>query len=82
MCIRDSITVYALGKKNRGNPNWRPNLKQFGYFPDTKDAVSQFGEQTVADFMERARLHRVGRAKLGKKELMKDYVNLFNHHIF
>ena len=59
---REPITVYALGKKNRGNPNWRPNLKQFGYFPDTKDAVSQFGEQTVADFMERARLHRVGRA--------------------
>ena len=70
---REPITVYALGKKNRGNPNWRPNLKQFGYFPDTKDAVSQFGEQTVADFMERARLHRVGRAKLGKKELMKDF---------
>ena len=46
---REPITVYALGKKNRGNPNWRPNLKQFGYFPDTKDAVSQFGEQTVAD---------------------------------
>ena len=70
---REPITVYALGKKNAGNPNWRPNLKQFGYFPDTKDAVSQFGEQTVADFMERARLHRVGRAKLGKKELMKDF---------
>ena len=70
---REPITVYALGKKNRGNPNWRPNLKQFGYFPDTRDAVSQFGEQTVADFMERARLHRVGRAKLGKKELMKDF---------
>ena len=69
---REPITVYALGKK-RGNPNWRPNLKQFGYFPDTKDAVSQFGEQTVADFMERARLHRVARAKLGKKELMKDF---------
>ena len=70
---REPITVYALGKKNAGNPNWRPNLKQFGYFPDTRDAVSQFGEQTVADFMERARLHRVGRAKLGKKELMKDF---------
>ena len=70
---REPITVYALGKKNRGNPNWRPNLKQFGYFPDTKDAVSQFGEQTVADFMERARLHRVSRNKLGKKELMKDF---------
>ena len=70
---REPITVYALGKKNRGNPNWRPNLKQFGYFPDTKDAVSQFGEQTVADFMERARLHRVARNKLGKKELMKDF---------
>ena len=70
---REPITVYALGKKNRGNPNWRPNLKQFGYYPDTKDAVSQFGEQTVADFMERARLHRVSRAKLGKKELMKDF---------
>ena len=70
---KEPITVYALGKKNRGNPNWRPNLKQFGYFPDTKDAVSQFGEQTVADFMERARLHRVARNKLGKKELMKDF---------
>ena len=70
---REPITVYALGKKNRGNPNWRPNLKQFGYFPDTKDAVSQFGEQTVANFMERARLHRVARNKLGKKELMKDF---------
>ena len=70
---KEPITVYALGKKNVGNPNWRPNLKQFGYFPDTKDAVSQFGEQTVADFMERARLHRVSRAKLGKKELMKDF---------
>lgn len=70
---RGPITVYALGKKNAGNPNWRPNLKQFGYYPDTKDAVTQFGEQTVADFMERARLHRVARAKLGKKELMKDF---------
>ena len=70
---REPITVYALGKKNRGNPNWRPNLKQFGYYPDTKDAISQFGEQTVTDFMERARLHRVGRAQLGKKELMKDF---------
>ena len=70
---RGPITVYALGKKNSGNPNWRPNLKQFGYYPDTKDAVSQFGEQTVADFMERARLHRVARNKLGKKELMKDF---------
>ena len=70
---REPITVYALGKKNRGNPNWRPNLKQFGYYPDTKDAVSQFGEQTVADFMEKARLHRVARNKLGKKELMKDF---------
>ena len=70
---KEPITVYALGKKNRGNPNWRPNLKQFGYFPDTKDAVSQFGEQTVADFMEKARLHRVARNKLGKKELMKDF---------
>ena len=64
---REPITVYALGKKNRGNPNWRPNLKQFGYFPDTKDAVAQFGKQTVDDFMERARLHRVSRAQLGKK---------------
>jgi len=70
---KEPITVYALGKKNAGNPNWRPNLKQFGYFPDTKDAVSQFGEQTVANFMERARLHRVARNKLGKKELMKDF---------
>jgi len=70
---KEPITVYALGKKNRGNPNWRPNLKQFGYFPDTKDAISQFGEQTVADFMEKARLHRVARNKLGKKELMKDF---------
>jgi len=64
---REPITVYALGKK------WKPNLKQFGYFPDTKDAVTQFGEQTVTDFMERARLHRVARSKLGKKELMRDF---------
>ena len=70
---KEPITEYALGKKNRGIPNWRPNLKQFGYFPDTKDAISQFGEQTVADFMEKARLHRVARNKLGKKELMKDF---------
>lgn len=70
---REPITVYALGKKNSGNPNWRPNLKQFGYYPDTKDAVSQFGEQTVNDFMERARLHRVNRARTGKKEFMKDF---------
>ena len=70
---REPIIVYALGKKNRGNPNWRPNLKQFGYFPDTKDAVSQFGADTINEFMEKARLHRVNRAKLGKKELMKDF---------
>ena len=70
---REPITVYALGKKNVGNPNWRPNLKEFGYFPDSKDAVTQFGKQTVDDFMERARLHRVNRAKLGKKELMTDF---------
>lgn len=69
---REPITVYALGQK-RGNPNWRPNLKQYGYFPDTKDAVSQFGEDAVNEFMEKARLHRVGRNKLGKKELMKDF---------
>ena len=69
---KEPITVYALGKK-RGNPNWRPNLKQYGYFPDTKDAVSQFGEDAVNEFMEKARLHRVGRNKLGKKELMKDF---------
>ena len=67
------LRVYALGKKNVGNPNWRPNLKTFGYYPDTKDAVSQFGEQTVNDFMERARLHRVNRARAGKKEFMKDF---------
>ena len=70
---KEPITVYALGKKNSGNPNWRPNLKQFGYYPDTKDAISQFGDQTIADFMEKARLHRVARNKLGKKELMKDF---------
>lgn len=70
---KEPITVYALGKKNSGNPNWRPNLKQFGYYPDTKDAVSQFGQQTVDDFMERARLHRVNRASSGKKEIMKDF---------
>jgi len=69
----EPMTVYALGKKNSGNPNWRPNLKQFGYYPDTKDAVSQFGQQTVDDFMERARLHRVNRASAGKKEIMKDF---------
>lgn len=69
---KEPITVYALGKK-RGNPNWRPNLKQYGYFPDSKDAVSQFGEDAVNEFMEKARLHRVGRNKLGKKELMKDF---------
>lgn len=61
------IDVYAMSK------NWRPNLKQFGYYPDTKDAISQFGEQTVNDFMERARLHRVKRARVGKKEIMKDF---------
>ena len=70
---KEPITVYALGKKNSGNPNWRPNLKEFGYYPDTKDAVSQFGQQTVDDFMERARLHRVNRARSGKKEIMKDF---------
>ena len=70
---KQPIRVYALGKKNVGNPNWRPNLKEFGYFPDSKDAVTQFGKQTVDDFMERARLHRVNRAKLGKKELMTDF---------
>ena len=70
---KEPITVYALGKKNSGNPNWRPNLKQFGYYPDTQDAISQFGEQTVNDFMERARLHRVNRASAGKKEFMKDF---------
>ena len=70
---KEPITVYALGKKNSGNPNWRPNLKQFGYYPDTQDAISQFGEQTVNDFMERARLHRVNRARAGKKEFMKDF---------
>ena len=69
---KEPITVYALGQK-RGNPNWRPNLKQYGYFPDSKDAVSQFGEDAVNQFMEKARLHRVARNKLGKKELMKDF---------
>ena len=69
---REPITVYALGQK-KGNPNWRPNLKQYGYFPDSKDAVSQFGEDAVNQFMEKARLHRVNRNKLGKKELMKDF---------
>tara|TARA_A100001388_G_scaffold231716_1_gene184098 strand:+ start:86 stop:2080 length:1995 start_codon:yes stop_codon:yes gene_type:complete len=63
----------TVGAQKRGNRNWRPNLKQFGYFPDTKDAVSQFGQNTVDNFMERARLHRVSRAQQGKKELMKDF---------
>ena len=63
---KEPITVYALGKK-------RFNLKRLGYFPDTKDAVSQFGQEAVDEFMEKARLHRVSRSKLGKKELMKDF---------
>ena len=63
---REPITVYALGKK-------RFNLKRLGYFPDSKDAVSQFGQEAVDEFMEKARLHRVSRSKLGKKELMKDF---------
>ena len=70
---KKAITVYASSPKKRGNPNWKPNLQQFGYFPDTKDATSQFGQQTVDNFMERARQHRVARANLGKKELMKDF---------
>ena len=63
---REPITVYALGKK-------RFNLKRLGYFPDTKDAVSQFGQEAVDDIMEKARLHRVSRSGLGKKELMKEF---------
>ena len=63
---KEPITVYALGKK-------RFNLKRLGYFPDTKDAVSQFGQEAVDEFMEKARLHRVSRSELGKKELMKDF---------
>ena len=70
---KKAITVYASSPKKRGNPNWKPNLQQFGYFPDTKDATSQFGQRTVDNFMERARQHRVARANLGKKELMKDF---------
>ena len=63
---REPITVYALGKK-------RFNLKRLGYFPDTKDAVSQFGQEAVDEFMEKGRLHRLSRSNLGKKELMKDF---------
>ena len=63
---KEPITVYALGKK-------RFNLKRLGYFPDTKDAVSQFGQEAVDEFMEKARLHRVSRSGLGKQELMKDF---------
>ena len=63
---REPMTVYALGKK-------RFNLKRLGYFPDTKDAVSQFGQEAVDEFMEKGRLHRLSRSNLGKKELMKDF---------
>ena len=63
---KEPITVYALGKK-------RFNLKRLGYFPDTKDAVSQFGQEAVDEFMEKGRLHRLSRSKFGKKELMTDF---------
>ena len=63
----------GAAKIRRGNPNWKPNLQTFGYFPDVRDAVSQFGQQQVDDLMERARLHRVGRADGVKQELMKDF---------
>ena len=62
----EPMTVYALGKK-------KFNLKRLGYFPDTKDAVSQFGQEAVDDLMERGRLHRVSRSGLGKEELMKNF---------
>ena len=63
----------GAAKARRGNPNWRPNLKTMGYFPDTRNAVSQFGQQQVDDLMEKARLHRVKRQADGKLELMKDH---------
>ena len=62
----EPMTVYALGKK-------KFNLKRLGYFPDSKDAVSQFGQEAVDDLMERGRLHRVSRSGLGKEELMKNF---------
>jgi len=63
---REPITVYAMGKK-------KFNLKRLGYFPDSKDAVSQFGQEAVDDLMERGRLHRLSRSGLGKEELMKNF---------
>tara|TARA_R100001129_G_scaffold2820_1_gene2864 strand:+ start:1019 stop:3139 length:2121 start_codon:yes stop_codon:yes gene_type:complete len=66
----DPAGSVGAAKLRRGNPNWRPNLQQLGYFPDTIDAASQFSKQQIDDLMERARLHRVGREADGKLELM------------
>ena len=66
----DPAGSVGAAKLRRGNPNWRPNLQQLGYFPDTMDAASQFSKQQIDDLMERARLHRVDRQADGKLELM------------
>ena len=66
----DPAGSVGAAKLRRGNPNWRPNLQQFGYFAETMDAASQFSKQQIDDLMERARLHRVDRQADGKLELM------------
>ena len=66
----DPAGSVGAAKLRRGNPNWRPNLQQLGYFPDTIDAASQFSKQQIDDLMENARLHRVSRQADGKLELM------------
>jgi len=60
----------GAAKIRRGNPNWKPNLQQFGYFPETIDARSQFSKLDIDTLMENARLHRVSRQAEGKLELM------------
>ena len=69
----DPAGSVGAAKLRRGNPNWRPNLQQLGYFPDVKDAASQFSKQQIDDLMERARVHRVARQAEGKLELMGRY---------
>ena len=66
----DPAGSVGAAKLRRGNPNWRPNMQQFGYFPETIDAASQFSKQQIDDLMENARLHRVSRQAEGKLELM------------
>ena len=66
----DPAGSVGAAKLRRGNPNWKPNLQQFGYFAETMDAASQFSKQQIDDLMENARLHRVSRQAEGKLELM------------